>query len=151
MCGTSIDKESSEDTPSTVPIRDRSDEPHAGNSRAYAIRRLGRASEENPEKYKPTYDRLISGEISANFRLAPGHHPDSVAVGVGSWPGTGHRSEFVIRSHASSPASSGENPMSSREVASLRWRVFSLSPQAETSVLQVGEAVGSGVIGLSPV
>lgn len=51
------------------PKRDRSREPHAGNSIGYAVRRIGAAAEDDPDQYRAIYDRLMAGAISAHAAM----------------------------------------------------------------------------------
>lgn len=54
-------------SPETIPIRprDRSDEPKAGNSVGYFLRRLDREGRDNPE-IRALHERVLAGELSAH-------------------------------------------------------------------------------------
>ncbi len=54
-----------------------------GNTVGYAVRRLGQAAEDDPEKYKPAYDRLMAGETSAHAAMIEvGFKPRTITIPV---------------------------------------------------------------------
>lgn len=71
-----------QDPPAPAPRhRDRSREPQAGTSVGYAVRRLGRAAEEEPERFRPIYERLMRGETTANSAMVEaGFRPKAITI-----------------------------------------------------------------------